>query len=144
MNELEKRRMMIVPDREALEEADRDHPDMPPTLKLMFAQIAVLDRLVPPSVCIDDDDEVGLGRLDAAIREHNEKMTGAREADDEDPTNSTDDREVCVYLGEVHDEIDTAAKKLGVSRSRLLVRAWKIARAQIAAEPECLVRRFER
>ena len=44
-------------------------------------------------------------------------------------------RKVCLYLGDIAAEVDAASTKLGVSRSRLLVRAWELAKARIAAIP---------
>jgi len=44
-------------------------------------------------------------------------------------------RKVCLYLGDIAAEVDAASEKLGVSRSRLLVRAWGLAKARIAAIP---------
>lgn len=54
----------------------------------------------------------------------------------ETTTPRPESRKVCLYLGDVAAEIDAAATKLGVSRSQLLVRAWQIAKAEIAAVPE--------
>jgi hypothetical protein len=45
-------------------------------------------------------------------------------------------RKVCLYLADDIDEIDAVAEKLGISRSKLLVLAWEIARAEIAAASE--------
>ena len=47
-------------------------------------------------------------------------------------------RKVCLYLGDVAQEVDEAAAKLGISRSKLLVEAWKRAKARIAAIPGVL------
>jgi hypothetical protein len=44
-------------------------------------------------------------------------------------------RKVCLYLGSIATEVDAASEKLGVSRSRLLVRAWELAKTRIAAIP---------
>ena len=44
-------------------------------------------------------------------------------------------RKVCLYLGDVAKEVDEAAAKLGISRSKLLVEAWKRAKGRIAAIP---------
>jgi hypothetical protein len=44
-------------------------------------------------------------------------------------------RKVCLYLGDIAPEVDAASEKLGISRSRLLVRAWELAKARIAAIP---------
>lgn len=44
-------------------------------------------------------------------------------------------RKVCLYLGDIAPEVDAASEKLGVSRSRLLVRAWELAKEKIAAIP---------
>lgn len=44
-------------------------------------------------------------------------------------------RKVCLYLGEIAPEVDAASEKLGISRSRLLVRAWELAKTKIAAIP---------
>ena len=44
-------------------------------------------------------------------------------------------KKVCIYLGEVGEDVEAVAGKRGLTASQLLVRAWRIARAEIAALP---------
>jgi len=51
---------------------------------------------------------------------------------EEQPKNS---RKVCLYLGDIAQEVEDTAKQRKTSKSKLLVEAWELAKARIAEIP---------
>ncbi len=105
---------------------------LPLTTKLVKFLNTSLDS--PTSVAYKVGGTVGLpGEEESPKLSEKSKSKKAPRVSSE--VNETGSRKVCLYLGDVAPEVDAASEKLGISRSRLLVRAWELAKARIAAIP---------